>query len=126
MAANLHVFQHDAFEHFVPRVTQNHLEPKPHGKLRTGLGDTGIPRQQQALGRADAYTHPVDFTLDTHTLFTIIEQAARTALQIHFADQPTSAQQRRLQFPQMRLHLAIGIKLLDQHVQHPATGQADA
>ncbi|MNH36584.1 hypothetical protein D3C79_973910 [compost metagenome] len=56
----------------------------------------------------------------------IIEQAARTALQINLADQPTSAQQRRLQLPQMRLHLAIGIKLLDQYIQHPATGQADA
>ncbi|MNN61238.1 hypothetical protein D3C81_1764650 [compost metagenome] len=94
LTTNLHAIQHDAFKHFVPRITQDHLEPQTDSELGTGLSDAGIPSQQQALGRADTHANPIDFTLDAHALFTIIEQTARTVGQVDFTDQPTSPQQR--------------------------------
>ena len=124
LATDLHALQHNAFEHLVARITEDHFKAQAHGKLRAGVRHAGIPGQQQTLSRADAQSDPVDLTLDPHALLAIIEQTARAAGQIDFADQPASTQQRRLQPPQMRLLLATGLELLHQHIEHAATGQA--
>ena len=92
LAANLHMLQHHALQHLLTGITEDHLEPQADPKLGARLRHAGVAGEQQPLSRPDTQPHPIDFALDAWPVLAVDQQAASTALQVDFTDQPALAQ----------------------------------
>ncbi|MNI54058.1 hypothetical protein D3C73_1089250 [compost metagenome] len=90
------------------------------------MRNAGIPRQQQPLGGAHTQAHTGAITFDPWALARVVAEPARAVRQANLAQKPPLALQRTSQGAQMRLHFAIGRQIFHQHLQHPATRQANA